>query len=118
MIATLTDLDEAALISILTEPKNALVKQYQKLFEMEGVRLRFSDDALKAVAAKAIKRKTGARGLRAILEGHLLDLMYDIPSAEGIEEVIINADVIEKDAAPILVKIDAKEAKSVVKKLN
>jgi len=110
VIATLTDLDEAALISILTEPKNALVKQYQKLFEMEGVKLRFSDDALKAIAEKAIKRKTGARGLRAILEGHLLDLMYDIPSAEGVEEVIINADVIENNAAPVLVKAETKVA--------
>jgi ATP-dependent Clp protease ATP-binding subunit ClpX len=108
VIATLTDLDEAALISILTEPKNALVKQYQKLFEMEGVRLRFSDDALKAIADKAIKRKTGARGLRAILEGHLLDLMYEIPSREDVEEVIINADVIENNADPVMVKTDAK----------
>ncbi|MEZ5690432.1 MAG: ATP-dependent Clp protease ATP-binding subunit ClpX [Rickettsiales bacterium] len=104
VIATLTDLDEEALISILTEPKNALIKQYQKLFEMENVSLRFSDDALKAIAAKAIERKTGARGLRAILEEHLLDLMYDVPSEENLEEVIINADVIENNAAPVMVK--------------
>jgi ATP-dependent Clp protease ATP-binding subunit ClpX len=109
VIATLTDLDEKALISILTEPKNALVKQYAKLFEMEGVRLKFSDDALKAVAAKAIKRKTGARGLRAILEGILLDLMYDIPSQENVEEVIINADVVDNNAAPVIVHSDAKQ---------
>lgn len=111
VIATLTDLDEAALISILTKPKNALVKQYQKLFEMEGVRLRFSDDALKAVADKAIKRKTGARGLRSILEGYLLDLMYDIPNQQNIEEVIINADVIENNAAPVLVKNEQRASK-------
>ncbi|MBY0406644.1 MAG: AAA family ATPase, partial [Rickettsiales bacterium] len=108
IIATLTDLDEAALISILTEPKNALVKQYSKLFEMEGVRLRFSDDALKAVANKAIKRKTGARGLRAILEAHLLDLMYELPSMQNVEEVIINADVIDNNAPPVIVYADQK----------
>jgi len=108
VIATLTDLDEAALISILTEPKNALVKQYGKLFEMEGVRLRFSDDALKAVALKAIKRKTGARGLRAILEGILLDLMYDLPSMQNVEEVIINADVVDNAAPPVIVHSDQK----------
>ena len=108
VIATLTDLDEAALISILTDPKNALVKQYGKLFEMEGVRLRFSDDALKAVALRAIKRKTGARGLRAILESILLDLMYDLPSMQNVEEVIINADVVDNGAAPVIVHADAK----------
>lgn len=108
IIATLSDLDEAALIAILTEPKNALVKQYAKLFEMEGVRLRFSDDALKAVAQKAIKRKTGARGLRAILEGILLDLMYELPSMQNIEEVIINADVVDNNAAPVIVHADQK----------
>ncbi len=108
IIATLTDLDEDALISILTEPKNALVKQYAKLFEMEGVRLRFSDDALKAIAKKAIKRKTGARGLRAILEGLLLDLMYEMPSMVNVEEVIINADVVDNGAAPVIVHSDAK----------
>jgi len=108
VIATLTDLDEPALISILTEPKNALVKQYAKLFEMEGVRLKFSDDALKSVAKKAIKRKTGARGLRAILEAILLDLMYELPSMENVEEVIINADVVDNAAAPVIVHSDAK----------
>src|SRR4051812_35654493 len=112
IIATLTDLDESALISILTEPKNALVKQYAKLFEMEGIRLRFSDDALKSVAMKAIKRKTGARGLRAILESILLDLMYDMPSMENVEEVIINADVVDTSALPLIVHSDQKrEAK-------
>lgn len=108
IIATLTDLDEAALISILTEPKNALVKQYGKLFEMEGIRLRFSDDALKAVAQKAIKRKTGARGLRAILESLLLELMYELPSMQNVEEVIINADVVDNGSAPVIVHSDAK----------
>jgi ATP-dependent Clp protease ATP-binding subunit ClpX len=108
IIATLTDLDEAALISILTEPKNALVKQYAKLFEMEGVRLRFSDDALKAVSQKAIKRKTGARGLRAILEGILLDLMYELPSMQNVEEVIINADVVDNGQLPVIVHADQK----------
>ncbi len=108
IIATLTDLDEAALISILTEPKNALIKQYSKLFEMEGVRLRFSDDALKAVALKAIKRKTGARGLRAILEGILLDLMYELPSMPNVEEVVINADVVDNNAPPVIVHSEQK----------
>ncbi len=112
IIATLTDLDEVALISILTEPKNALVKQYAKLFEMEGVRLRFSDDALKAVAKKAIKRKTGARGLRAILESILLDLMYDLPSMQNVEEVIINADVVDNGTAPLIVHSDQKRESS------
>ncbi len=108
VIATLTDLDEEALISILTEPKNALVKQYSKLFEMEGVRLRFSDEALKAVARRAIKRKTGARGLRAIMESILLDLMYDLPSMVNVEEVIINADVVDNAAPAVIVHSDQK----------
>lgn len=108
VIATLTDLDEDALISILTDPKNALVKQYSKLFEMEGVRLRFSDDALKAIAQRAIKRKTGARGLRAIMESILLDLMYDLPSMQNVEEIIINADVVDNGSAPVIVNADTK----------
>jgi ATP-dependent Clp protease ATP-binding subunit ClpX len=108
VIATLMDLDEPALISILTEPKNALIKQYGKLFEMEGVRLNFTEDALKAVAKKAIQRKTGARGLRAILEGILLDLMYELPSMVGAEEVIISGDVVDKGAAPEIVYTDGK----------
>ncbi len=111
VIATLTDLDEAALIQILTEPKNALTKQYQKLFEMESVRLRFSDEALKAVAKKAIQRKTGARGLRAILEGALLDLMYELPDLKGIEEIIINAEMIDNGAPPVLLGADGKPIK-------
>ncbi|WP_265570884.1 ATP-dependent Clp protease ATP-binding subunit ClpX [Sphingomicrobium nitratireducens] len=103
VIATLTDLDEAALVEILKEPKNALVKQYQKLFEMEDVHLVFTDDALSAVAKKAIERKTGARGLRSILEGILLDTMFDLPSMEGVDEVHIDADVIEGRKEPVRV---------------
>jgi ATP-dependent Clp protease ATP-binding subunit ClpX len=111
VIATLTDLDEPALIQILTEPKNALTKQYQKLFEMENVKLQFSDEALKAVAKKAIQRKTGARGLRAILEGALLDLMYDLPDLKTVEEIIINAEMIDNGAPPVLLGADGKPVK-------
>lgn len=111
VIATLTDLDEAALIQILTEPKNALTKQYQKLFEMENVRLTFSDEALKAVAKKAIMRKTGARGLRAILENALLDLMYELPDLSAVEEIIINAEMIDSGASPVLLGADGKPVK-------
>lgn len=103
VIATLTDLDEAALVEILSRPKNALLKQYARLFEMEEVKLNFENDALHAVAKKAIKRKTGARGLRSIMESILLNTMYDLPSREDIEEVIITADVVENKADPILV---------------
>ncbi|MDO7560624.1 MAG: ATP-dependent Clp protease ATP-binding subunit ClpX, partial [Paracoccaceae bacterium] len=92
VVATLEDLDEDALIQILTEPKNALLKQYQKLFEMDDVNLEFRDDALKAVAQKAIERKTGARGLRSIMENILMEPMFDIPTTGDIEEVVINAD--------------------------
>ncbi len=109
VIATLKDLDEEALITILTEPKNALVKQYQTLFDMEQVRLSFSDDALKAIAKKAIARKTGARGLRSIMEGILLDTMYDLPSFEGVEEVVINGEVVNGQAVPLLIYSDRKK---------
>ncbi len=114
VIATLTDLDEDALVTILTEPKNALVKQYQTLFDMEDVKLTFTDDALKAIAKKALARKTGARGLRSIMEGILLDSMYDLPSYEGVEEVVINAEVVDGagDAAPLLVHSEAEEQKA------
>jgi ATP-dependent Clp protease ATP-binding subunit ClpX len=111
VIATLDDLDEAALKNILTEPKNALTKQYRKLFEMEGVDLKFTDDALKAIATKAIARKTGARGLRAIMEEALMDLMYDIPGAENINEVVITGDVIEGKAAAVIGHEGGKKAK-------
>ena len=103
VIATLEDLDIPALVTILTEPKNALVKQYQKLFDMEAVKLGFTDDALVQVARKAIDRKTGARGLRSILEGILLDTMFDLPGMDGVDEVMIDKDVIEGRKEPIRV---------------
>jgi ATP-dependent Clp protease ATP-binding subunit ClpX len=103
VIATLTELGEDALVDILTEPKNALVKQYQKLFEFEDVRLRFSDGALRAVARQALARKAGARGLRSILENVMLDLMYDIPSRDDVEECVISEEVIEQGSKPLLV---------------
>ena len=109
IIATLEDLDEVALIEILTRPKNALIKQYQRLFDMESVKLKFSDDALRAVAQKAILRKTGARGLRSIMETVLLDTMYDLPSLDGVEEVVINREVIEGRAQPLYVHGERKE---------
>jgi ATP-dependent Clp protease ATP-binding subunit ClpX len=109
VVATLEDLDEGALIEILTRPKNALLKQYQRLFEMESVKLKFSDDALRAVAQKAILRKTGARGLRSIMETVLLDTMYDLPSLDGVDEVVINREVIEGRAQPFYVHGERKE---------
>jgi len=110
VIATLEDLDEEALVKILVEPKNALVKQYQKLFDMEDVELGFSDEALHSVAKKAIDRKTGARGLRSILEGILLDTMFDLPSMEGVDEVHIDKDVVEGRKDPV--RVYAKKEKS------
>jgi ATP-dependent Clp protease ATP-binding subunit ClpX len=109
VIATLEDLDEAALIEILTMPKNALVKQYQKLFDMEDVELTFAEDALSAIARKAIARKTGARGLRSILEGILLDSMFDLPNYDTVEEVVINREVVEGGASPLLIYADRTE---------
>ena len=103
MLASLTELDEEALVQILTEPKNALVKQYQKLLDMEGVRLRFTDGALVTIAREALKRNTGARGLRAILEGAMLDVMYDIPSQNTVREVVISDEVITNKERPLLV---------------
>jgi ATP-dependent Clp protease ATP-binding subunit ClpX len=103
VIATLHELNEAALMDILTKPKNALVKQFQKLLEMDGVKLKFQEDALKAVAAQALKRNAGARGLRAILEAAMLEIMYDVPSRPGIKEVVITSDVIEKGESPLTV---------------
>ena len=96
------ELNETALIRILTEPKNALIKQYKKLFEIEGVNLRFTDSALSAIAAEAIKRKSGARGLRAIIEGCMLDIMYEIPSIENVKECVIGEDVVLSKEEPIL----------------
>ena len=109
VLATLEDLDEEALVTILTQPKNALVKQYKRLFEMENVELTFTDDALNAVAGKAIKRKTGARGLRSILEGILLETMFELPTFEGVEECVVNAEVIEGKAQPLLIYADKKK---------
>ena len=115
IIVTLENLDEDALMRILTEPKNALAKQYQRLFEMDGVDLAFDDDALRAVAKKAIERKTGARGLRAILEDVMLDIMYDIPSREDVCSCRITKDVIEKVCPPLLAE-GIGEKKPAVKK--
>ncbi len=103
MLATLTELDEDAMVQILKEPKNSLVKQYQKLFELEDVRLRFTDGSLVAIAKEALKRNTGARGLRSILENAMLDIMYDVPSQTNVKEVVINEDVIFNKEKPIIV---------------
>lgn len=103
VIATLGELNEDSLVRILTEPKNALSKQFQKMFEYEGVNLRLTDDALRAVAKLAVKRKSGARGLRAILENAMLDIMYDIPSLENVEECVINEDVILNEEEPMII---------------
>ncbi len=111
VIATLGDLDEPALIQILTEPKNALVKQYQRLFEMENVDLTFHNDALSAIAKKAIERKTGARGLRSIMEAILLDTMFDLPSLEGVQEVVISDEVVAGNARPLYIYAEAKNEK-------
>lgn len=111
VIATLENLDEDALIQILTEPKNALVKQYQQLFEMEGAKLTFKDTALKAIAENAIERKTGARGLRSIMENLLLETMYDLPDMEGVEEVVIEAKTVKDGKAPTFVYANEKSDK-------
>ena len=103
VLATLTELDEDAMVQILKEPKNALVKQYQKLFEMEHVKLKFTDGSLSAIAKEALKRNTGARGLRSILENAMLDIMYEIPSQSMVKEVIISEDVILRKEKPIVV---------------
>ncbi len=109
VIATLDDLDEDALVEILTRPKNALVRQYQRLFEMEDVKLKFTDDALRGIATRAIERKTGARGLRSILEGILLDSMYDLPTVEGVEEMVVNREVVEGRAHPLYIYSERNE---------
>jgi ATP-dependent Clp protease ATP-binding subunit ClpX len=106
IVATLEDLDEEALVKILTEPKNALVKQYQRLFEMEDVRLDFAEDALNAIARRAIARKTGARGLRSILEAILLESMFDLPSLDGVEAIVISREVVEGKAKPLYIYTD------------
>ena len=102
IVATLRDLDKKALVEILTEPKNALIKQYQKMFQLDEVKLTFTEDALIAIADKAILRETGARGLRSILENILIDTMYSLPDMENVEEVIINSDVVQIDAKPLI----------------
>jgi len=103
VVATLEELDEGSLVKILTEPKNSLTKQYSKLFDMEDVRLEFRDDALKAIARKGMERKTGARGLRSILEKVLLDTMYDLPSMDGVTKVAIDAAVVDGESEPLLI---------------
>jgi len=108
VLATLSDLDEPALIDILTRPKNAIVKQFQRLFEMENVNLDVTDDGLSAIAQKAISRKTGARGLRSIMESVLLDSMFDLPGQANVEKVVVNRDVVEGKAKPMIVHGEAK----------
>jgi ATP-dependent Clp protease ATP-binding subunit ClpX len=108
VIATLEDLDEDALVTILTAPKNALVKQYQRLFDLEDTQLSFTEDALTAIARRAISRKTGARGLRSIMEDILLDTMFDLPTSEGIQEVVVNEEAAMSDAQPLLIYADRK----------
>ena len=103
ILATLTQLNEEVLIQVLTEPKNALIKQYSKLFEMENVQLEFRDEAIKAIAHKAMERKTGARGLRSILEHILLDTMYELPTAKGLQKVVIDESVVKGETKPLLI---------------
>ena len=110
IIATLEDLDVDALVEILTAPKNALVRQYQRLFEMEGVELVFHEEALKAIARKAIERKTGARGLRSIMEGILLETMFELPGLKGVKEIVISSDVVTGNARPLYTYEDEGEA--------
>ena len=110
VIATLDELDESALVRILKEPKNALTRQYSKLFEMESVHLKFTEEALRSSAREAMKRKSGARGLRAIMENIMLDIMYDMPSQPNIKEVVISEDVVDKNDPPIVVYAKAAES--------
>ncbi|MCF6443727.1 ATP-dependent Clp protease ATP-binding subunit ClpX [Nereida sp. MMG025] len=110
VIATLEDLDEDALVTILTQPKNALVKQYQRLFELEDVQLNFTDDALQAIAKRAIERKTGARGLRSILEDILLDTMFDLPGQDSVTEVVVNEEAVGPDADPLMIHGEPEKA--------
>lgn len=114
VLATLEDLDQDALVTILTEPKNALVKQYQRLFELENTKLTFTDDALKAISQRAIDRKTGARGLRSIMEEILLDTMFDLPGMDEVTEVVVNEESVTTSAAPLMIyaENDAKEPAS------
>jgi ATP-dependent Clp protease ATP-binding subunit ClpX len=109
VVATLNELDENALVQILVEPRNALVKQYQKLFKLEGVDLEIREDALRAVAKKAMDRKTGARGLRSILENALLETMYELPSTQGVKKAIVDAGVINDSAQPLYIYEDSEQ---------
>jgi len=111
VVSSLDDLDEKALFDILTKPKNALVKQYQKFFDLDKVKLKFTDDALKAIAKMAMKRKTGARGLRSIMEEIMLDIMYEIPSQPEIIECVVNEKVVTKKESPMLL-YEKKEVKT------
>ena len=113
VVTTLHELDEAALIDILTKPKNALVKQFHALFKMENVELEFEETALHLIAKKALARKIGARGLRATLENILLDTMYDLPSIDGVEKVIVNEDVVNAISQPLVVYAESEEKKAV-----
>ncbi|WP_412562412.1 ATP-dependent Clp protease ATP-binding subunit ClpX [Thalassobius sp. MITS945101] len=112
VLATLEDLDQDALVTILTQPKNALVKQYQRLFELEEVDLTFTEDALAAIAKRAIERKTGARGLRSILEDILLDTMFDLPGQDSVTEVVVNEEAVNSDAQPLMIHGEKKEEAS------
>ena len=103
VLATLEDLDQDALVTILTQPKNALVKQYQRLFELEDTKLSFTDDALNAIAKRAIERKTGARGLRSILEDILLDTMFDLPGLDEVTEVVVNEEAVSSETSPLMI---------------
>jgi ATP-dependent Clp protease ATP-binding subunit ClpX len=109
VVAILSELDEAALIKILVEPKNALVKQYQKLLKLEGVELEVREDALRAVAKRAAEHKTGARGLRSIIERALLETMFELPSMESVKKVVVEANVVTESAKPILIYAEGDE---------
>ena len=109
VLATLEDLDQDALITILTQPKNALVKQYQRLFELEDTKLNFTDDALNAIAKRAIERKTGARGLRSILEEILLDTMFDLPGLDEVTEVVVNEEAVSSESNPLMIYAESKK---------
>ncbi len=110
VVSTLNELDVEALMKVLSEPKNALTKQYEKLFEFENVKLKFTDGAIRAIAEKAIAQKTGARGLRSVLEEHMLDIMFDLPSREDIEEVVVNEEVVKNSEEPLIVYHKQKQA--------
>jgi ATP-dependent Clp protease ATP-binding subunit ClpX len=110
IVATLNELDTGALMKVLSEPKNALTKQFQKMFEFENVKLKFTDNAIRAIAEKAVTHKTGARGLRSVLEEHMLDIMFELPSREDIEEVVVNEEVIKNNEQPLLVYHKQKQA--------